>query len=199
MPRRYPHYAYVETMPANLSEEEIEETVDDLVSQTPGVTVMDGAPLDRVCRALAVDLEYSPPPYDLVLDVPLDRTAVIWLPRRGKPRHDRYATAIAIGHWILHVPGTREAFPGCGVQALRQPTEPKALIEARHFAYSLLMPKDLFTNLWYEGKATLVAETLNVPTQVAYERAKLLDIHNEDDGEGGRYEWKQRPQIATGF
>lgn len=197
MPRKYPNYPYAEVIACDFDDDQIEETVDDLLSQTGAVNVSDDKPLDGLCRALNVDVEYSPPPYELVLDVPLDRKAVIWLPRNGKLRHDRMATAIAIGHWILHAPCTREAFPGHGVQAVRNPTDPKALIEARHFAFTLLMPEAQFCSLWYEGKASLVAETLCVPTQSAYERAKMLDLHA--DVSGHKFEWKERPRIATGF
>ncbi|WP_375259096.1 ImmA/IrrE family metallo-endopeptidase [Citreimonas sp.] len=197
MPAKYPSYPYAEVIACDFDDAQIADTVDDLLSQNKAVNVSDGKPLDGLCRALNVDLEYSPPPYDLVLDVPLDRKAVIWLPRDGKLRHDRMATAIAIGHWILHVPVTREAFPRHGVQAVRRPSDPKALIEARHFAFALLMPEPQFRNLWYEGKASLVAEALCVPTQAAYERAKLLDLHADESGH--KFEWKERPQIATGF
>ncbi|MFZ7092195.1 ImmA/IrrE family metallo-endopeptidase [Primorskyibacter sp. 2E233] len=176
MPRAYPKYPYVETMAAGLSENEIVQAIDDMLSQNPTLSLRDGGPLDKLCRALNVDVEYSDSPNEILLDVPLDRHAVIWLPKRGKPRHDRMTLATGIGHWLLHVPITREAHPRNGIQALYTPSDKTALREARLFAFDLLMPAESFTTLWYEGRAQLVAETLNVPTQAVYDRAKWLDL-----------------------
>lgn len=191
MPPRYPSYPYVEPLATGASDEEIEDTIFDMMSQNPGVTVKDGGPLDPLCRALVVDIEYSGPPHEILLDVPLDRKAVIYLPKKGKPRQDRFMAAMGVGHWILHVPVTREAHPGCGIQALHSPTKRDALREARRFACALLMPREEFLTLWYEGHAKLVADTLNVPTQMVYDRATVLDLPN-DDAAGDKYEWKQR-------
>ena len=195
MPPKYPNYPYVEPLAAKVTDDDIEETIVDMMSQNPGVTVRDGGPLDPLCRALNVDVEYSGPPHQILLDVPLDRKAVIWLPKKGKPRQDRFVAAIGVGLWILHVPLTREAHPGHGIQALHLPTDRAALREARRFACALLMPKDEFCNLWYEGRANLVADTLNVPTQVVYERAATLDLP-ADDGEGDKYQWKERAHTS---
>jgi len=193
MPPRYPCYPYVEPLACKVSDEEIEETITDMMSQNPGLTLRDGGPLDPLCRALNVDIEYSGPPHEILLDVPRERKAVIYLPKKGKPRQDRFVAAMGVGHWIMHVPITREANPGCGIQALHMPADRAALKEARRFACALLMPMQEFSNLWYEGRANLVADTLNVPTQVVYERAALLDLP-EDNGQGDKYVWKERLQ-----
>ncbi|WGW04089.1 ImmA/IrrE family metallo-endopeptidase [Tropicibacter oceani] len=181
MPRAYPDYPYIEPIAANLSEAEIVQMVEDMLSQNPTISLNDGGPLDKLCRALNVDVEYSDAPNEILLDVPLNRHAVIWLPRRGKPRQDRMTLATGIGHWLLHVPVTREAYPHNGIQALYSPTDTKALREARLFAFDLLMPEETFTNLWYEGRAQLTAETLNVPTQAVYDRARWLDLTSVGD------------------
>ncbi|MFW2588912.1 ImmA/IrrE family metallo-endopeptidase [Sagittula sp. SSi028] len=194
MPPRYPDYPYVEPMAVNATEDEIENVLADLLANNPGVQLRDG-PLDRVCQSLNVDLEYSLPPHEILLDVPLNRRAVIWLPKNGRPKHDRVAAAIGIGHWILHVPYTREKHPGCGIQALQHPSSKEALQEAKRFALALLMPENDFKALWYEGRARAVADELNVPTQTVYERAAMLDLTDMDTG-GDKYEWKDRASSA---
>ncbi|WP_323770529.1 ImmA/IrrE family metallo-endopeptidase [Antarctobacter sp.] len=197
MPPKYPSYAYVEPQATGASDAEIEEIIDDLVAQSPGMKLPHGDPMDPICRAMNVDLEYSSPPHEILLDVPVERKACIWLPKKGKPRQDRFMAAMGVGHWILHVPVTREAFPGCGIQALLRPTDRAAQAEAVRFARILLMPREEFCSLWYEGRANLVADTLNVPTQVVYERAAMLDIPT-DDGQGNKFEWKSRAQVSSG-
>ncbi|MCT4556628.1 MAG: ImmA/IrrE family metallo-endopeptidase [Pelagimonas sp.] len=183
MPRKHPSYPYVEVSACHVTDHEIEETIRDMLSQHPGVTVRDGGPLDPVCRAVNVDLEYSDIPNEVLLEVPLDRGPVIWLPRNAKPRHDRLAAATGIGHWILHIPEDRAKHPNFGIQALYEPSNPEAHSEARRFALALLMPEDVFESLWYEGKAHLVANTLNVPTASAYERARMLGMDRESESE----------------
>ena len=174
MPRAYPDYPYVDPLPADVTDADMQRAIDDMLSQNPSLSLRDGAPLDSLCRALNVDVEYSGTPNEILLDVPLDRKAVIWLPRNGKPRQDRMALATGIGHWILHVPLTRDVHPKAGIQALYAPRNPRAMAEAMRFAHLLLMPADAFISLWYEGRASLVADTLNVPTQAVYDRAKAL-------------------------
>jgi len=196
MPRRYPPYPYVEPIAAHLSQEEIDEVIADLLSQNPQITLKEGGPLDPLARALNVDIEYSSPPHEMMLDVPLDKRAVIWLPRDGRTKHDRVAAAIGIGHWILHVPITREAHPGCGIQALHKPTDRTSQDEARRFAYALLMPEEEFCGYWYEGRAQAVAEGMNVPTQIVYERAAILDLPPETDEEGSKFVWRERPAVS---
>lgn len=182
MPRKHHTYPYVETAARGYSNDDIHAAVQDMISQNPGLNVRDGGPLDPLCRALNVDLEYSDIPNEILLEVPLDRKAVVWLPKNSKPRHDRLAAATGIGHWVLHIPRDREDNPGCGIQALYQPSNGRtALEEARKFALALLMPQDVFKNLWYEGKAHLVANTLNVPTAAAYERASMISIDQDTD------------------
>lgn len=176
MPRKYPSYPYIEPMVCGKSDEEIEAIVRKLLAQNPDLSVQDGGPMDALCRALEVDVEYSDVPNEILLDVPLDRNAVIFLPKNSKTRHDRLATATGLGHWLLHVPPTRKARPDVGIQALYNPTDTKAFDEARRFAFALLMPMEAFKSLWYEGGGQLTAETLNVPTQSVYDRAKILDL-----------------------
>jgi len=181
MPKPYPSYPYVEPLPSDVTDAEIEREIEDMLSQNPGISVRDGGPLDRLCQALNVDVEYSAPPNDILMDVPLDGRAVFWLPRNGKPRQDRMALATGIGHWILHVPLTRDVHPRSGIQALYAPTNPRPQREAERFAFLLLMPKEAFTSLWYEGRAAHVADVLNVPTQAVYDRAKWLELTSDDD------------------
>ncbi|WP_136442915.1 ImmA/IrrE family metallo-endopeptidase [Pacificoceanicola onchidii] len=183
MPRAYPCYPYVEPIAADISGEEIAQMVDDMLSQTPGMSLRDGGPLDKLARALNVDVEYSERPNDVLLDVPLGRHPVIWLPHTGRTRQDRVTLATGLGHWLLHIPITRELHPGVGIQALYHPKDDTALLEARRFAQELLMPQETFKTLWFEGKAQNVAETLNVPTQAVYDRAKLLDLTQPAEAE----------------
>ncbi|MCT4556241.1 MAG: ImmA/IrrE family metallo-endopeptidase [Pelagimonas sp.] len=176
MPRAYPSYPFVEARSPGYTDDEIEQAVEDMLSQNPQISIQDGGPLDSICRALNVDVEYALSPSEILIEAPLDRRAVIWLPNHGKTRHDRLTLATGIGHWLLHVPFTREAKPSHGIQALARPSDPAPLEEARRFGRALLMPIDLFTALWFEGRAQLVAETLNVPTQSVYDRAKDLTL-----------------------
>lgn len=181
MPRAYPNYPYTEPDSPGFSDEEINAVIADLMAQDLRLSLNSGGPLDGLCLALNVDVEYSDKPNEVLLDVPLNRRAVIWLPKNGKPRHDRLATACGIGHWLLHVPHTRTTQPGKGIQALYDGAKPEVAQEARRFAFALLMPSDKFKSLWYEGRAQLCAETLNVPTQAVYDRAKWLALTQADD------------------
>ncbi len=181
MPRKNPPYPTVEPSACNLTDEQIASHIEDLQSQSPGVNFTDGGSPDVLCRALNVDIEYSGLPNDILLDVAIDKRPVIWLPRRSKSRQDRMMVAVALGFWIIHVPLTREAHPNCGIQALYDPADASALKEALRFGQTLLMPEDMFKSLWYEGRAQLVADTLNVPTQSVYDRAKGLMLTNEQE------------------
>lgn len=176
MPRSYPNYPYFEPVASGKTDAQISGIVDKLREQNPTLVMNDGGSLDRLCRAMDVDVEYSKKPCEILLDVPRDRTAVIYLEMNSKMRQDRLATATGIGYWLLHVPPTRKAHPDCGIQALYGSTGTAAYREALTFAYALLMPSDAFKSLWYEGGGALVAETLNVPTQSVYNRAKTLDL-----------------------
>ncbi|WP_299928202.1 ImmA/IrrE family metallo-endopeptidase [uncultured Pelagimonas sp.] len=178
MPRKYPNYPYIEPLTCGKTDDQILAIVDKLLVQNPQLSLQDGGPLDSLCRALEVDVEYSDLPNDILLDVPADRNAVIFLAKNSKTRHDRLATATGLGHWLLHVPPTRKAHPDVGIQALYDPTDPEAFNEARRFAFALLMPEAAFKSLWYEGGGQLTAETLNVPTQSVYDRAKTLELSN---------------------
>ena len=72
MPARYPDYPYVEPLATNVSQEEMEATISDLLANHPGVGLKEG-PLDGLCRALNVDIEYSSPRHEMMLDVPLHK------------------------------------------------------------------------------------------------------------------------------
>jgi Zn-dependent peptidase ImmA (M78 family) len=179
MPKAHPPYPYVEPIAADVSDLDIERIVADMLSQSPTIRLGEGGPLDPLCKALAVDVEYSDSPNEILLDVPARDRPVIWLPRKGQPRQDRLTTAIGIGHWMLHVLPTREARPGKGIQALHAPTDRAAREEARRFAHALLMPSADFIALWYRGRATLTADVMNVPTQAVYDRARSLLLTGE--------------------
>lgn len=179
MPPRHPPYPYVEPVLVNPSQDDIDATIEDFLSQNPGLDIQEGGPLDSVCRALNVDVEYSYEPNEILLDVPLDKKPVFWLPRNSKTKQDRVTLATGIGIWLMHVPPTREAHPKCGIQALYKPSAPALMQEALRFAYSLLMPALAFKSLWYEGGGKHTAEALNVPTRLVYERAKTLVLDDE--------------------
>lgn len=135
-----------------------------------------GKSLDEVCKVAGVDIEYSHRPNEIMLDVPLNVRPVIWLPRLGRKRDDRVIVATALGHWALHVDETRKAHPGCGIQALYEPESDKALEEAKIFGLAFLMPSDEFSSVWSKGRSQAVSDRFDVPTKVAYIRAKSLEL-----------------------
>lgn len=174
MPKRYPDYPYIEPICSQLTEERIVSIVADLISSDPWARAMDGGPLDPICRSLSIDLEYSDSPNEVLLDVPREGRPVIWLARNGKTRYDRFTVAIALGHWVLHVAPRRKPEPDHGIQALYEPTEPRARNEAERFAFELLLPAPVFREMWQGGRAQTISEKVNLPTQLIYDRAKLL-------------------------
>jgi len=135
-----------------------------------------GSSFDAVCKKVGVDIEYSRRPNEIMLEVPLDTQPIIWLPKRGRKRDDRVIIATALGHWALHIDKTREAHPGCGVQALYDPTSNEALEEAKAFGLAFLMPTEEFLECWDHGRSQSASEHFDVPTTIAYMRAKGLEL-----------------------
>jgi Zn-dependent peptidase ImmA (M78 family) len=181
MPRKHQAYPYVEVGSTGITDQELTDMVTDMVSQNPQYDAKHTGTMDLLCQQTNVDIEYSDVPNEILLEKPLDSRAVIWLPKKGKIRQDRLAAATGIGHWLIHVPPTQKKHPNCGMQALYQPTDPAASQEAYRFALTLLMPEAEFKSLWYEGRAKLVADTMNVPTLSVYDRAKMLRIDQDEN------------------
>lgn len=173
MPTRRPPYPYVEPDASNQSRFEMEKLAE-TCAQDWGYR--DEKSLDEVCKNAGVDIEYSHRPNEIMLEVPLDARPVIWLPRKGRKRDDRVIIATALGHWALHIEKTKEAHPGCGIQALYEPDTEDALEEANAFAMAFLMPTNEFVNSWCEGKSQAASDRFDVPTKVAYMRAKVLEL-----------------------
>jgi hypothetical protein len=173
MPARRLPYPYVEPDPARQTRLEIEVIADRYAHEWG---YRSGKSMDEVCKAAGVDIEYSHRPNEIMLDVPLDARPIIWLPRTGRKRDDRVIVATARGHWAMHVDKTKKANPGCGIQALYQPDSPDALEEARVFGLAFLMPTEEFVVSWSEGRSQAVSDRFDVPTTVAYMRAKSLEL-----------------------
>ena len=178
MPKKYPDYPYREPAPAGLTDPQIVAIIDDLMTQNPWAQALDGGPLDALCRALTIDLEYSGFPNEVLMDVPRYGKPVVWLDRNSKTRYDRFAVAIALGHWVMDVLPHRDPKPDYGIQALYDPSEPLARSEARKFAFELLMPSAQFQELWHAGRAQMVSDRYNLPTQLVYDRAKMLMLED---------------------
>ncbi|MEO9649120.1 MAG: ImmA/IrrE family metallo-endopeptidase [Roseobacter sp.] len=132
--------------------------------------------LDEVCKIAGVDIEYSHSPNEILLEIPLEERPVIWLPRTGRKRDDRVIVATALGYWAVHVDETRKAHPGCGIQALYEPDSNEAQEEASAFGMAFLMPTDEFIEVWTEGRSQAASTRFDVPTKVAYLRAKNLEL-----------------------
>lgn len=181
MPKKYPDYPYREPEPAGHSDPQIIAIIDDLMTQNPWAQVLDGGPLDALCRALTIDLEYSGAPNEVLMDVPRGGRPVIWLDRNSKTRYDRFTVAIALGHWVMHVLPLREPKPDYGIQALYSPSRPEARQEATQFAFDLLLPSAEFQDLWHSGRAQLVSDRFNLPTKLVYDRAKMLMLEDHED------------------
>ena len=111
-----------------------------------------------------------------MLELPLDARPIIWLPRTGRKRDDRVIIATALGHWALHVDETRKSNPGCGIQALYKPDSDLAREEADVFGLAFLMPADEFIACWSEGRSQAASNQFDVPTKIAYLRAKNLEL-----------------------
>ncbi|WP_341365833.1 ImmA/IrrE family metallo-endopeptidase [Yoonia sp. BS5-3] len=173
MPAKRPSYPYVEPTAAGQTRADIERLAERVAQEWD----YHGAQtLDEVCTAAGVDIEYSHRPNEIMLEMPLDARPIVWLPRPSRPRDDRVIVATALGHWALHAEVTRDAHPGCGVQALYQPQAQAARDEADIFALAFLMPVDLFIDLWDLGRSQATSDHFDVPTKVAYLRAKNLNL-----------------------
>jgi Zn-dependent peptidase ImmA (M78 family) len=173
MPAKRLSYPYVEPNAARKTPLEI-EILADLCAHKWGYR--SGKPLDEVCTAAGVDIEYSKRPNEIMLEVPLEEQPVIWLPRPGRKRDDRVIVATALGHWAIHVDKTRKANPGCGIQALFEPDSNQALKEANAFGMAFLMPAEEFSASWSHGRSQAASVLFDVPTKIAYLRAKNLEL-----------------------
>jgi len=177
MPAKRLPYPYVEPVVSKQSPAKIEALGDECAHQWG---YRDGSSVDAVCKKAGVDIEYSHRPNEIMLDVPLDTQPIIWLPRRGRKRDDRVIIATALGHWALHVDETRSGNPGCGIQALYEPSSNEALEQAKAFALAFLMPTDEFIATWQQGRSQAVTAQFDVPTKVAYLRADSLALGDAD-------------------
>lgn len=173
MPARRLSYPYVEPDAKRQTRLEI-ETLADWSAHEWGYR--SGKSLDEVCKIAGVDIEYSHRPNEIMLEIPLEERPVIWLPRTGRKRDDRVIIATALGHWAIHVEETRKANPGCGIQALYEPDSNEALEEANAFGLTFLMPTREFVDSWCEGRSQAASARFDVPTKIAYLRAKNLEL-----------------------
>ncbi|MEP2640426.1 ImmA/IrrE family metallo-endopeptidase [Roseobacter sp.] len=173
MPARRLSYPYVEPVAAHQTRLEIEIVADRYAHEWG---YRDGKSLDEVCKIAGVDIEYSHRPNEIMLEISLEERPVIWLPRAGRKRDDRVIVSTALGHWAIHIEDTRKAHPGCGIQALYDPDSNEALEEARTFGMAFLMPTEEFVASWSEGRSQATSDRFDVPTKVAYLRAKNLNL-----------------------
>lgn len=173
MPARRLSYPYVEPNATRQTRLEIEVLADRHARKWG---YRDGKSLDEVCKAAGVDIEYSHHPNEVMLDVPLEKRAVIWLPRAGRKRDDRVIIATALGHWAIHVEETRKAKPGCGIQALYDPDTQEAREEATAFGLAFLMPAEEFVTSWSQGRSQAASDKFDVPTKITYLRARNLEL-----------------------
>ena len=173
MPTKRPSYPYVEPEASGKPDFETEMLAEKYALDWG---FRDEKSLDEVCKNAGVDIEYSHKPNEIMLEVPLGARPVIWLPRNGRKRDDRVIIATALGHWALHMEAACAANPGCGIQALYEPTSADAQKEAHAFAMAFLMPSEEFTDSWCEGKSQAASDRFDVPTRVAYLRAQTLHL-----------------------
>ncbi|WP_227268716.1 ImmA/IrrE family metallo-endopeptidase [Roseobacter weihaiensis] len=173
MPARRLSYPYVEPDAAHQTRLEIEVLADRYAHEWG---YRSGKSLDEVCKTAGVDIEYSHRPNEIMLEIPLEERPVIWLPRTGRKRDDRFIIATALGHWAIHVGETRKAHPGCGIQALYEPDSNEALEEAKAFGMAFLMPTQAFIDSWCQGRSQAASIRFDVPTKIAYLRAKSLEL-----------------------
>lgn len=173
MPARRLPYPYFEPDAACKTPLEIEVLADRCAHEWGH---RNGKPMDEVCTAAGVDIEYSYRPNEIMLEIPLEEQPVIWLPRTRRKRDDSVIIATALGHWALHVEKTRKANPGCGIQALYEPSTSQAREEANAFGMTFLMPTKEFIDLWRQGRSQAVSDHFDVPTKIAYLHAKNLEL-----------------------
>jgi hypothetical protein len=173
MPPKHPPYPHVEPDAVFLPDLEIEILAD---RNAVDWGYRDGECLDAVCKHVGLEIEYSHYPNEILLEVPLDDQPVVWLQRNGRTRDDRVAVATALGYWSLHVEKTRAAHPGCGIQALYEPTATSARKEAVAYGMAFLMPKAEFMEAWHAGRSQAASSRFDVPTKTAYLRAETLDL-----------------------
>lgn len=173
MPAKRLPYPYVEPEATRKPREEIEVLAN---QRAHDWGFRSGETLDAVCKKAGVDIEYSRRPNEILLEVPLEKQPVIWLPHTARKRDDRVTITTALGHWALHVEDARKENPGCGIQALYQPDNQEALNEANAFGLAFLMPSQEFVETWQQGRSQAASERFNVPTKIAYLRAQGLEL-----------------------
>lgn len=173
MPSKRLPYPFVEPDAVRLTRLEIEALAEKHASEWG---YRDGSSMEEVSKNAGVDIEYSHPPNEILLEVPLDMRPIVWLPRKGRKKDDRVTVATGFGHWVLHIQEAQAAHPGCGIQALYDPTSPEARAQAQEFGLAFLMPSNAFTEAWCEGRSQAVADRFDVPTTMTYLRAKSLDL-----------------------
>lgn len=177
MPAKRLPYPYVEPDTAHQTRLEIDVLAERLAQEWG---YRSEKSLDEVCKNAGVDIEYSHRPNEIMLEIPLEERPIIWLPRTGRKRDDRVIIATALGYWAIHVEETLKANPGCGIQALYEPETLEALEEAKTFAMTFLMPAKDFVDSWCEGRSQAASARFDVPTKVAYLRAKNLELGGAD-------------------
>lgn len=177
MPARRPSYPYVEPAPVHQTSSQIEVRANRCGREWG---CENGKSLDEVCKAAGVDIEYSHRPNEIMLEVPLNKRPVIWLPRSGRKRDDRVIIATALGYWALHMDETRKANPDCGIQALYKPDSPDAREEANTFCLAFLMPREEFEDVWRQGRSQAASVRFDVPTKITYLRARSLEMGDVD-------------------
>jgi Zn-dependent peptidase ImmA (M78 family) len=173
MPAKRLPYPYVEPRAAGIPRTQIEGLARQKARDW-GFHI--GGPLDAVCKEAGVDIEYSRPPNEILLEVPLEKRPVIWLPHVARKKDDRVTVATALGHWALHVETARKENPGCGIQVLYKPESNDASDEAHVFGLVFLMPSQEFVEAWLQGRSQAAAERFDVPTKFAYLRAQSLEL-----------------------
>lgn len=173
MPAKRAPYPYVEIKATQKSRDEIEAIAS---HRAHDWGFRSGASLDAVCKNAGVDIEYSRRPNEILLEVPLDKRPVIWLPHVARKKDDRVTLTTALGHWALQVEKTREDNPGCGIQALYKPDTTDASDEAHAFSLAFLMPRQEFVEIWIAGRSQAASEHFNVPTKIAYLRAQAVEL-----------------------
>jgi hypothetical protein len=173
MPPKHPPYPYVEPEATFVSALESE-----VLAERNAIDwgYRNGQAFDEVCKTAGLDIEYSHYPNEIMLEVPLEGQPVVWLPRGGRKRDDRVTVATALGYWSLHVQKTREANPGCGIQALYEPTSIQAQNEAVAYGMVFLMPTAEFIEAWSAGRSQEASQRFDVPTKATYRRAETLDL-----------------------
>lgn len=94
---------------------------------------------------------------------------------------DRFAAAVALGHYVLHFPRVYTLPKTCGLQVIKSAEHPdatsrQAVFEAMWFATELLMPEQAFRDNFASGGVDRVCTVLSVSRGHAETRAKGLGM-----------------------